>query len=76
MAVEMQSVVSENIAARGFDADTGTLHVHFRRKDGEVDKYSYPFTQEKYDEFCKAESAGKHFHKFIKGHPDHPHTKL
>lgn len=70
-------VVSSQIHAVGFEPATGTLAIQFKSKAGPGNVYHYAnFTQEKFDAFKGAESIGSHFGKFIKGHPDHPHTKI
>ena len=74
---------SSKIHAHGFDPETGTLALQFKRsgKNGERvggSIYHYKnFTQKQYDEFCKAESLGSYFGKHIKDKRDQfPFTKL
>lgn len=75
--IAMQPVESSQIHSAGFDPVTGTLALQFKQKNGLSAVYHYPnWTQEKHDAFLGAESLGKHFGQFIKGNPEHPHTKL
>ena len=76
---------SSQIHAHGFDTETGTLVLQFKRKNPDDptgpriggSKYSYPCSPEKYALFCAAESKGTFFGAHIENKPDeHPHTKL
>ena len=61
--MEMQSVVSSNIKAIGFDAATGTMRVSFL-SGGTYDAAGT--TQEDFDAFKTAKSHGVHFNKVLK----------
>jgi KTSC domain len=61
--IEMQSVISSNIKAIGFDKTTGTMRVTFN--SGAT--YDAPgATQEDFDAFRTAKSHGVHFNKILK----------
>jgi hypothetical protein len=63
-AIEMHSVASSNIAARGYDPVTGTMRVEFR--NGKA--YDYPgTTPEEWSDFVASPSAGQHFHRVFRG---------
>lgn len=75
--IAMQPVESSQIHSVGFDPVTGTLAIRFKGKNGPGGTYHYPnWDQAKHDAFLAAESLGSHFGKHIKGHPDHPHSKI
>jgi len=59
-----EPVKSSQLKARAYDAPTSTLYIKFRSY-GKVYSYS-PVSQEQYDEFRDAKSAGSHFHKNFK----------
>ena len=61
--IELESVVSSNIAAIGFDAQSGTLRVKFNNGgiyDAEGAK------QSDFDTFKTSKSKGVHFNKVLK----------
>lgn len=60
----MTPIKSSNIEGAHFDPATGTLTVKF--KNGGTYHYA-GCSQHHYDGLCSAESAGKWFHKHIKG---------
>jgi len=75
--MEMKEVKSSQIHSVGHDPATNTLAIRFKGKDGPGGLYHYPnCTAEKFKEFCECESKGKFFGANIKGHKDHPHTKI
>ena len=63
MEIQMQSVVSSNISAVGFDKATGTLRVKFAT--GETYDATGT-TQTDFDEFMLSKSKGQHFNKVLK----------
>ena len=64
----MDSVDSSQVKAIGFDPETKTLAVTFTRGLGAT--YHYPnVSQETYDAFIAAESAGTFFGQHIKNLP-------
>lgn len=62
--MERHPVDSKLIASRGYDPATQTLEIEFN--GGKVYQYQ-GVTQDAYDAFTSDESAGKHFHRAIKG---------
>lgn len=70
--IELKPVTSSQIHSIGYDADTQTLAVRFKSRDGApTSLYHYAeFTQANFDAFQAAESIGSHFYKNIKPHPD------
>lgn len=66
LTVPLTECNSTQIHSHGFDPDTGTLVLRFHGKTGPTVPYHYTSTQEKYDEFLKAESKGTFFGKHIK----------
>lgn len=75
--IKLTPVKSSQIYAAGHDPDTKTLALQFKGKNGPGSVYHYPnMSAEKYADFLKAPSLGKFFAAHIKGHKDHPHTKL
>lgn len=62
--MDRQAVVSSNIAAVGFDEDTGTLQVEF--SSGTVYEYQ-GVPKDVYDGLMAAESKGSYFAKHIRG---------
>lgn len=68
VAIPMTTVVSNQIAAIGYDAATSTLAVTFTRGPGHI--YHYPgVSRETYDAFMAAESKGTFFGQHIKNLP-------
>lgn len=68
VAIPMTPVVSNQIAAIGYDAATSTLAVTFTRGAGAI--YHYPgVSRETYDAFMAAESKGTFFGQHIKNLP-------
>ena len=59
----MQSVVSSNISAVGFDKATGTFRVRFNN-GGTYDATGT--TQADFDDFMLSKSKGQHFNKVLK----------
>jgi hypothetical protein len=62
--IALSPVKSSSMSARGHDPETNTLAIQF--KGGSVYHYA-GFSTAEYEAFQKAESAGKHFGKFIQG---------
>lgn len=62
--MEMTSVISSNIAAAGYDSDSGEMHVQFN--SGHVYAY-YGVPEELYQAFENSPSKGQFFHQFIRG---------
>ena len=60
--MEMQSVVSSNISAVGFDTKTSTMRVQFN--NGGL--YEAAATQVDFDTFMASKSKGKHFNSILK----------
>lgn len=69
--MELTPVDSSLVAAHGYDEDTNTLHIQFK-KGGTYTYANVP--PEKYAALTSAESFGSHFLKNING--VHDHTKL
>lgn len=68
VAIPMTPVVSNQIAAIGYDAGTQTLAVTFTRGPGHI--YQYPnVSPETYEAFMAAESKGNFFGQHIKNLP-------
>lgn len=68
VAIPMTPVVSNQIAAIGYDDATSTLAVTFTRGPGHI--YHYPnVSRETYDAFMAAESKGAFFGEHIKNLP-------
>lgn len=71
--IEMLPCDSSQIHAYGYNADTKTLALQFKRKDGDGNRvggsiYHYDdVSPELYAEFCAAESKGSFFGKRVKG---------
>lgn len=61
--IQMEAVISTNVAAIGFDAETGTMRVKFL-SGGTYDAVGA--TQEDYDNFKLAKSKGVYFNKILK----------
>jgi hypothetical protein len=61
--IQLESVVSSNIVAVGFDAETGTMRVQFT-SGGTYDATGVK--QEDFDNFKLAKSKGVHFNKVLK----------
>lgn len=66
--IAMDSVESSQIHSIGHDAETQTLAVRFKNKDGAPSSlYHYrQFTTDDFAAFKGAESIGSHFYKHIK----------
>lgn len=61
--IQLESVVSSNINAIGFDAKSGTMRVRFNNGG----TYDAPgATQADFDDFKLAKSKGVHFNKILK----------
>jgi len=68
LPIPLEPVVSNQVAAIGYDPATKTLAVTFTRGTGAI--YHYPnVSQEDFDAFNGAESIGSHFGKHIKPLP-------
>jgi hypothetical protein len=68
---------SAKIASHGYDAETQTLALTFKAKDGESLVYHYdPYTPADYEKFCGAESKGKFFNANIVRNPAIKCTKM
>lgn len=74
--IPLQPVESKQLAAIGYDANTGTLAITFRQKNGTSLPYHYPCTPEMHAELLAAESKGGFFNQRIKKNPDMPATKM
>lgn len=62
--MDMKPVKSTNVLSVGFDSTTGEMRVQFANG---VYKFK-GVTQEIHDALMAAQSIGKHFHSYIKGH--------
>jgi hypothetical protein len=60
--IQMQSVISSNIAQVGFNSKTGIMRVKFN--NGGL--YEASATQADFDAFLAAKSKGVHFNKVLK----------
>jgi hypothetical protein len=60
--MEMQSVISSNISAIGFDKATSTMRVQFNNGG----TYDAVATQADFDAFLASKSKGKHFNSVLK----------
>lgn len=68
VAIPMTPVDSNQVGAVGYDPETKTLAVTFKRGAGAI--YHYPNVEpEQHAAFLKAESIGKHFGAHIQGLP-------
>lgn len=77
MNIAMTPVESSQIHSLGHDPATNTLAIRFKGKNGPGSLYHYPnFTADQFAAFQKAPSKGRHFGQYIKGHKDHPHSKI
>ena len=66
--IQLNPVVSNQVAAIGYDPATKTLAVTFNRGAGAI--YHYPDIEpDAYEAFKNAESKGKHFGEHIKQLP-------
>lgn len=77
--MERQPVVSSQISAVGYDAETQVLEVEFKNAGGKPNSvYQYAnFPPEKWAEFQKAESVGSYFYRNIKNNPSvYPYRKV
>jgi len=61
--IQLESVISSNIAAIGFDSESGTMRVKFT-SGGTYDATGAK--QEDFDTFKLAKSKGVHFNKVLK----------
>ena len=69
--IEMQSVSSSNLAAVGYDEETQTLRVTFKKGP----TYDYRGVPPKvYEQLMSAESVGQYFHSNIRS--DFPYSKI
>ena len=77
-AIDLQPVESSQIAAIGHCAETNTLAIQFKKKDGPGSVYHYAnFTADDFAAFKGAESIGSHFGQHIKPATEkHPFTKV
>lgn len=77
--IALQAVVSSQIAAIGYDADTQTMAIQFKNWKGEIGS-TYHYANVSADDFIAfrdAESQGKHFGKHFKPHADrYPYTRM
>lgn len=77
--IPMTPVESSQILCRGYDAETQTLAVQFKKKDGSPGGvYHYDNVPvDVWAEWCNADSAGSHFYKHIKPRSDiYPFTRI
>lgn len=77
--ITMDSVESSQIHSIGFDAETQTLAVRFKNKDGApAGLYHYSNVDAAlFAEFSSAESIGSFFYKNIKPHKDkYPYVRI
>jgi hypothetical protein len=66
--ISMSDIESSQIKSAGYDAATKTMCLHF--KHGKGAHYHYAgVTQEQFDAFKNAESAGSHFGQHFKALP-------
>lgn len=64
----LQPVDSSNIASIGYDEETKTLAVVFKKKNNFVNRYHYSDVPKKiYDNLMTSDSVGKYFHTYIRG---------
>ena len=66
-SMEMIQVESTNIKEIGYDEETQTLRVSFKRGSSTYDYQNFP--KEKFEEFRSAPSVGGYFSAFIKNLP-------
>ncbi len=76
--IDLHPVESSQIAAIGHCAETNTLAIQFKKKDGHGSVYHYAnFTADDFAAFKGAESIGSHFGQHIKPATEkHPFTKV
>ena len=77
--IAMDEVSSSQIHSIGHDAESSTLAVRFKGKDGApAGLYHYSnFTADDFSAFKGAESIGSHFYKQIKPHKDkYPYVRI
>lgn len=76
--IDLNPVESSQIHAIGHSAETNTLAIQFKKKDGPGSVYHYAnFTADDFAAFKGAESIGSHFGKHIKPAAEkHPFTKV
>ena len=60
---------SSAFSSIGYDAENEVLHVVFRESG--IEYVYYEFTLSDWNDFYNAESLGKHFNAYIKGHFDY-----
>jgi len=77
--IALQAVESSKIHSIGHDAESNTLAIRFKSKDGAPTSL-YHYANVSADDFAAltcAESIGSHFHKHIKPHADkYPYVKV
>lgn len=76
--IALQPVESSQLAAIGYHAETQTLAIQFKGKNGPGSIYHYAnFTAEDFAAFLAAESQGSHFKRIIKPAQDKfPYVKV
>ncbi len=77
--IDMQEVESSQIHSIGHNAETGTLAVRFKSRDGApTSLYHYSnFQAAEFDAFRDAESIGSHFKSHIKPYDKkYPYVKV
>ncbi len=75
--MEMKAVTSSQIHSIGHDPATNMLAIRFHGKNGPGSLYHYPNVDAKmFADFLGCESKGRFFGAHIRGHKDHPHTKI
>jgi hypothetical protein len=72
--MERTPIKSSSIASIGYDPETQILEVEFRH-GGAIYHYA-KVPPEKHAALMASDSIGKHFHAYIRTHPDHPFTKV
>jgi len=66
--IKRNDVSSSTIKSVGYDPETRTLVIEFKKRDGSFSalwEYS-PITEQAYEDFVNADSIGYHFHANIK----------
>ncbi|MBU9618114.1 KTSC domain-containing protein [Burkholderia multivorans] len=71
-SIEMQPIESSQIHSIGYDAQSQTLAVRFKSRDGAPTSlyHYYDVNQANFDAFKNAESHGSHFYRHIKPFPE------
>ena len=65
--MDKQHVQSSNLKAIGYDADSNTLEVTFKK--GTKPYYYQNVSQDQYDQLLNARSKGQFFNRFLKSKP-------